>query len=88
MCHLLCSFFQIYIYNEKIVNGHLQPNLLDLCASVTELDDKVAPIASQGDTWGRVSDGISSLLIWQKCAREKFYALEDEVNCSSEFYFK
>ncbi|XP_078214361.1 nuclear pore complex protein Nup93 isoform X4 [Callithrix jacchus] len=31
---------QIYIYNEKIVNGHLQPNLVDLCASVAELDDK------------------------------------------------
>lgn len=35
--------FQIYIYNEKIVNGHLQPNLVDLCAAVTELDDKVLP---------------------------------------------
>lgn len=35
------SFFQIYIYNEKIVSGHLQPNLVDLCASVAELDDKV-----------------------------------------------
>lgn len=33
---------QIYIYNEKIVNGHIQPNLGDLCASVAEsLDDKV-----------------------------------------------
>ncbi|XP_075017095.1 nuclear pore complex protein Nup93 isoform X2 [Calonectris borealis] len=31
---------QIYIYNEKIVNGHLQPNLVDLCAAVAELDDK------------------------------------------------
>lgn len=77
MCHLLCSSFQIYIYNEKIVNGHLQPNLLDLCASVTELDDKVAPRAGRGDVWVRVSDGISGLLIWQKCAREKFCALED-----------
>uniref|UniRef100_A0A2K5PX29 Nuclear pore complex protein Nup93 n=1 Tax=Cebus imitator TaxID=2715852 RepID=A0A2K5PX29_CEBIM len=37
---------QIYIYNEKIVNGHLQPNLVDLCASVAELDDKVAPGAN------------------------------------------
>lgn len=51
LCHLLCSSFQIYIYNEKIVNGHLQPNLLDLCASVTELDDKVAPRAGRGDVW-------------------------------------
>ncbi|XP_035765820.1 nuclear pore complex protein Nup93 [Neolamprologus brichardi] len=32
---------QIYIFNEKIVNGHIQPNLGDLCASVAEsLDDK------------------------------------------------
>ncbi|NXC17676.1 NUP93 protein, partial [Corythaeola cristata] len=31
---------QIYIYNEKIVNGHLQPNLVDLCSAVAELDDK------------------------------------------------
>uniref|UniRef100_A0A2K5F2Q1 Nuclear pore complex protein Nup93 n=1 Tax=Aotus nancymaae TaxID=37293 RepID=A0A2K5F2Q1_AOTNA len=31
---------QIYIYNEKIVNGHLQPNLVDLCASIAELDNK------------------------------------------------
>ncbi|MGH0132388.1 UNVERIFIED_CONTAM: hypothetical protein FKN15_049214, partial [Acipenser sinensis] len=32
---------QIYVFNEKIVNGHLQPSLGDLCASVAErLDDK------------------------------------------------
>lgn len=37
--------FQIYIYNEKIVNGHLQPNLVDLCAAVAELDDKVLPVS-------------------------------------------
>uniref|UniRef100_A0A8C9G0V8 Nuclear pore complex protein Nup93 n=1 Tax=Pavo cristatus TaxID=9049 RepID=A0A8C9G0V8_PAVCR len=36
----------IYIYNEKIVNRHLQPNLVDLCAAVAELDDKVLPITS------------------------------------------
>lgn len=39
--------FQIYIFNEKTVNGHIQPNLGDLCASVAEsLDDKVknAPV--------------------------------------------
>lgn len=36
---------QIYIFNEKIVNSHIQPNLGDLCASVAEsLDDKVRPI--------------------------------------------
>uniref|UniRef100_A0A2K6V4G5 Nuclear pore complex protein Nup93 n=1 Tax=Saimiri boliviensis boliviensis TaxID=39432 RepID=A0A2K6V4G5_SAIBB len=32
--------WQIYVYNEKTVHGHLQPNLVDLCASVAELDDK------------------------------------------------
>lgn len=33
---------QIYVFNEKIVSGHIQPNLGDLCASVAEsLDDKV-----------------------------------------------
>ncbi|KAG7279777.1 hypothetical protein CRUP_008847 [Coryphaenoides rupestris] len=37
---------QIYIFNEKIVNGHIQPNLGDLCASVVEsLDDKVRRLA-------------------------------------------
>lgn len=42
---LAFNVFQIYIYNEKIVNGHLQPNLVDLCAAVVELDDKVLPIS-------------------------------------------
>lgn len=42
---LIFDVFQIYIYNEKIVNGHLQPNLVDLCAAVAELDDKVLPIS-------------------------------------------
>ncbi|KAM4721844.1 nuclear pore complex protein Nup93 [Rhinophrynus dorsalis] len=32
---------QIYVYNEKVVSGHLQPSLVDLCSSATErLDDK------------------------------------------------
>lgn len=42
---LAFNVFQIYIYNEKIVNRHLQPNLVDLCAAVVELDDKVLPIS-------------------------------------------
>lgn len=38
----ISALVQIYIFNEKIVNGHIQPNLGDLCASVAEsLDDKV-----------------------------------------------
>lgn len=28
------------------MNGHLQPNLVELCASVAELDDKVGPGAN------------------------------------------
>lgn len=42
---LIFNMFQIYIYNEKIVNRHLQPNLVDLCAAVAELDDKVLLIS-------------------------------------------
>ena len=61
MCHLLCFSFQIYIYNEKIVNGHLQPNLVDLCASVAELDDKVAPGANpRGDAVSGVQMGLAA----------------------------
>ncbi|MEE6499747.1 hypothetical protein FKM82_003573 [Ascaphus truei] len=32
---------QIYVYNEKVVSGHLKPDLVELCAAVAErLDDK------------------------------------------------
>ncbi|XP_077842298.1 nuclear pore complex protein Nup93 isoform X8 [Macaca mulatta] len=48
---------QIYIYNEKIVNGHLQPNLVDLCSSVAELDDK-----SISDMWTMVKQMTDVLL--------------------------
>uniref|UniRef100_A0A8C6RVA8 Nuclear pore complex protein Nup93 n=1 Tax=Nannospalax galili TaxID=1026970 RepID=A0A8C6RVA8_NANGA len=48
---------QIYIYNEKIVSGHLQPNLVDLCASVAELDDK-----SISDMWAMVKQMTDVLL--------------------------
>ncbi|KAM5263032.1 nuclear pore complex protein Nup93 isoform 4-T4 [Ctenodactylus gundi] len=48
---------QIYIYNEKIVSGHLQPNLVDLCASVAELDDK-----SISDMWTMVKQMTDVLL--------------------------
>ncbi|XP_070254010.1 nuclear pore complex protein Nup93 isoform X2 [Myotis yumanensis] len=48
---------QIYIYNEKIVNGHLQPNLVDLCASVAELDDK-----NISDLWTMVKQMTDVLL--------------------------
>lgn len=44
----LFPLFQIYIYNEKIVSGHLQPNLVDLCSSVAEMDDKVEPSVHMG----------------------------------------
>ncbi|KAM9510356.1 nuclear pore complex protein Nup93-like [Guaruba guarouba] len=39
---LTFNMFQICIYNEKIVNEYLQPNLVDLCAAVAELDDKLS----------------------------------------------
>ncbi|KAF5919685.1 hypothetical protein HPG69_000286 [Diceros bicornis minor] len=48
---------QIYIYNEKIVNGHLQPNLVDLCASAAELDDK-----NISDMWTMVKQMTDVLL--------------------------
>ncbi|XP_060644058.1 nuclear pore complex protein Nup93 isoform X2 [Anolis sagrei] len=49
---------QIYIYNEKIVNGHLQPNLVDLCATVAELDDK-----NISDLWAMVKQMTDVLLV-------------------------
>nr|XP_012416231.1 PREDICTED: nuclear pore complex protein Nup93 isoform X2 [Odobenus rosmarus divergens] len=49
---------QIYIYNEKIVNGHLQPNLVELCASVAELDDK-----NISDMWTMVKQMTDVLLV-------------------------
>ncbi|XP_070356347.1 nuclear pore complex protein Nup93 isoform X1 [Equus asinus] len=48
---------QIYIYNEKIVNGHLQPTLVDLCASIAELDDK-----NISDLWTMVKQMTDVLL--------------------------
>ncbi|XP_015276875.1 PREDICTED: nuclear pore complex protein Nup93 [Gekko japonicus] len=49
---------QIYIYNEKIVNGYLQPNLVDLCAAVAELDDK-----NISDLWVMVKQMTDVLLV-------------------------
>ncbi|XP_058011213.1 nuclear pore complex protein Nup93 [Ahaetulla prasina] len=49
---------QIYMYNEKIVNGHLQPNLVDLCATVAELDDK-----NIADLWAMVKQMTDVLLV-------------------------
>ncbi|KAI2653509.1 Nuclear pore complex protein Nup93 [Labeo rohita] len=50
---------QIYVFNEKIVNGHLQPNLGDLCASVAEsLDDK-----NVSDMWLMVKQMTDVLLV-------------------------
>uniref|UniRef100_A0A667Y6X4 Nuclear pore complex protein Nup93 n=1 Tax=Myripristis murdjan TaxID=586833 RepID=A0A667Y6X4_9TELE len=49
----------IYIFNEKIVNGHIQPNLGDLCASVAEsLDDK-----NVSDMWLMVKQMTDVLLV-------------------------
>ncbi|KAL7978696.1 hypothetical protein Chor_013185 [Crotalus horridus] len=49
---------EIYMYNEKIVNGHLQPNLVDLCATVAELDDK-----NIADLWAMVKQMTDVLLV-------------------------
>ncbi|XP_056137865.1 nuclear pore complex protein Nup93 isoform X2 [Lampris incognitus] len=50
---------QIYIFNEKIVNGHIQPSLGDLCASVAEsLDDK-----NVSDMWLMVKQMTDVLLV-------------------------
>uniref|UniRef100_A0A6J0UU95 Nuclear pore complex protein Nup93 n=2 Tax=Pogona vitticeps TaxID=103695 RepID=A0A6J0UU95_9SAUR len=49
---------QIYVYNEKIVNGHLQPNLVDLCSTIAELDDK-----NISDLWAMVKQMTDVLLV-------------------------
>ncbi|KAM4619080.1 LOW QUALITY PROTEIN: nuclear pore complex protein Nup93 [Polymixia lowei] len=50
---------QIYVFNEKIVSGHVQPNLGDLCASVAEsLDDK-----NVSDMWLMVKQMTDVLLV-------------------------
>uniref|UniRef100_A0A8C8FB30 Nuclear pore complex protein Nup93 n=1 Tax=Oncorhynchus tshawytscha TaxID=74940 RepID=A0A8C8FB30_ONCTS len=50
---------QIYVFNEKIVNGHVQPNLGDLCASVVDsLDDK-----NVSDMWLMVKQMTDVLLV-------------------------
>ncbi|KAI4873856.1 hypothetical protein NFI96_012985 [Prochilodus magdalenae] len=50
---------QIYIFNEKIVNGHVQPSLGDLCASVADsLDDK-----NVSDMWLMVKQMTDVLLV-------------------------
>lgn len=51
---------QIYIFNEKIVNGHIQPNLGDLCASVADsLDDKVRKFSGLLSAYTLVALGSS-----------------------------
>ncbi|XP_033613746.1 nuclear pore complex protein Nup93 isoform X1 [Fukomys damarensis] len=49
---------QIYIYNEKIVSGQLQPNLVDLCATVPRLNDK-----NISDMWTMVKQMTDVLLV-------------------------
>ncbi|MGH0148367.1 UNVERIFIED_CONTAM: hypothetical protein FKN15_012688 [Acipenser sinensis] len=50
---------EIYVFNEKIVNGHLQPSLGDLCASVAErLDDK-----NVSEMWAMVKQMTDVLLV-------------------------
>ncbi|XP_078067157.1 nuclear pore complex protein Nup93 [Mustelus asterias] len=50
---------QIYVYNEKVVNGHLQPSLGDLCSTVAEsLDDK-----NVSELWAMVKQMTDVLLV-------------------------
>uniref|UniRef100_A0A3B3QGC9 Nuclear pore complex protein Nup93 n=1 Tax=Paramormyrops kingsleyae TaxID=1676925 RepID=A0A3B3QGC9_9TELE len=50
---------QIYVFNEKLVSGQLQPNLGDLCASVAQgLDDK-----NVSDMWLMVKQITDVLLV-------------------------
>ncbi|XP_053304486.1 nuclear pore complex protein Nup93 [Spea bombifrons] len=50
---------QIYVYNEKVVSGHLQPSLVDLCTTVAErLDDK-----NVSDLWTMVKHMTDVLLV-------------------------
>ncbi|GAA6101757.1 nuclear pore complex protein Nup93 [Tachysurus ichikawai] len=50
---------QIYVFNERIVNGHSRPNLGELCASVADsLDDK-----NVSDMWLMVKQMTDVLLV-------------------------
>ncbi|KAM8947376.1 nuclear pore complex protein Nup93 [Pelodytes ibericus] len=50
---------QIYVYNEKVVNNQLQPNLVDLCTAVAErLDDK-----NVSDLWVMVKQMTDVFLV-------------------------
>uniref|UniRef100_A0A665TEG3 Nuclear pore complex protein Nup93 n=1 Tax=Echeneis naucrates TaxID=173247 RepID=A0A665TEG3_ECHNA len=66
---------QIYIFNEKIVNGHIQPNLGDLCASVAEsLDDK-----NVSDMWLMVKQMTDVLLVPAKDALKSRTSVEMQM---------
>eukprot|EP00063_Salmo_salar_P004718 XP_013979553.1 PREDICTED: nuclear pore complex protein Nup93 isoform X2 [Salmo salar] len=66
---------QIYIFNEKIVNGHVQPNLGDLCASVADnLDDK-----NVSDMWLMVKQMTDVLLVPAKDTLKSRTALDMQV---------
>uniref|UniRef100_A0A673X8D2 Nuclear pore complex protein Nup93 n=1 Tax=Salmo trutta TaxID=8032 RepID=A0A673X8D2_SALTR len=66
---------QIYVFNEKIVNGHVQPNLGDLCASVVDsLDDK-----NVSDMWLMVKQMTDVLLVPAKDTLKSRTALDMQV---------
>ncbi|MBN3311040.1 NUP93 protein, partial [Amia calva] len=66
---------QIYAFNEKIVSGHLHPNLGDLCASVAEsLDDK-----NVMDMWTMVKQMTDVLLVPAKETLKSRIAVETEM---------
>ena len=42
-------FLQGFVYNERVIEGGIKPNLAELCAQVAEkLDDQVSPSAHFG----------------------------------------
>uniref|UniRef100_A0A8C7I8H9 Nuclear pore complex protein Nup93 n=1 Tax=Oncorhynchus kisutch TaxID=8019 RepID=A0A8C7I8H9_ONCKI len=66
---------QIYVFNEKIVNGHVQPNLGDLCASVADsLDDK-----NVSDMWLMVKQMTDVLLVPAKDTLKSRTALDMQM---------
>uniref|UniRef100_A0A665TNK9 Nuclear pore complex protein Nup93 n=1 Tax=Echeneis naucrates TaxID=173247 RepID=A0A665TNK9_ECHNA len=74
-CPVFYHLPQIYIFNEKIVNGHIQPNLGDLCASVAEsLDDK-----NVSDMWLMVKQMTDVLLVPAKDALKSRTSVEMQM---------
>lgn len=78
---LTLNVFQIYVYNEKIVNGYLQPNLVDLCAAVADLDDKVkrketAPLQSSAKIRSLLIHATTSCFLYLRTRTPMLFTLQ------------